>query len=648
MVHGRNHDSQLVHHLYPNTSYGNGLPPPAFTLGSNADQTEKHCVTKLNFVMWVSPPNPTPNQMTDQLHRYTEVQCCDSSSQPAPLESTNNWRVSFPHLASVVEHTSLSQCCDVILLEASFRLMPDFPPPSCKLGINLELDFRHPMANMKALSELHGWKWICVTRMYEHGKCFQQTHHHCDLSKQKMEVGKVAPSFESKYWAEKFVNLVEKKRGAEESGNEGAISAANEKSRNFFSGLSAMQELVAYAPHEVPLLESQSKPTQGKRMAILLWKFAQAQAGHVGITTWQRLIPPPHRSTMNSPPSAQDMALPPLTMDSMVEDMRDVQGFSIYKESHSQPSENAPYQFYDTNLDENTNLVNHSGCDIDFRDEELGNFTAMQSSYDIPASHGDLSHSSFPGLEHFPFDYQHNEASFGEQDLAQQSTNNFFELQQGHHPSKHEQPNSSLLMAPPSYRMPEFSRHDTAEEQEAHRQPLNDFDHSTHNMLQAQLEQDEARDHDAEEKALQAALTAGSAMNDLGAQDHPHFSPSSDRQQQQHSHEQECPWEMPFTSRPPLCHYSSYASQHSHHSPVQDHLTGPMNQDAFVANQLVSALQSHDSNFGASIHNFEHHLDNHGVSVPHDGDHNYTIDSAAALAHWITVKVEDANNSSEL
>ena len=633
MVHERSHSPQNV---YPSTSYGSDLPPPAFTLGSNIDHTEKHSVAKLNFVMWVSPPNPAPNQMTDQLHRYTEVQCCDTGSQPISLESTKNWRMSFPHLASIVEYTSPSQCCDVILLEASFRLMPDFPPPSCKLGITLELDFRHPMANMKALEELYDWTWICVTRMYEHGKCFRQTHHHCDLTKQKMEIGKVAPSFESKYWAEKFVNLIERQRGAEESGNDGAISAAHEKSRKFFSGLSAMQELVAYAPHEVPLLETQSKPPQGKKMAILLWKFSQAQAGHVGITTWQKLIPPPHRNTINSPPPAQDMALPPLTMDCMVEDMQEDPNFSIYKGLHGQQSEHAPYQFYDSTLDEHTTLIDHEGYDMSFRDEDF----AIPPSYHLPVSQGDLSYSSFPSQEQFPLDYQYNAASFNEHDPAQQSAN-FFALQQGHYSSQHEQQISGLPRTRLAYRVPEFSRHDTAEEQEQ-RRPLNDFDHSTHKILQAQLEQDEARGHDAEEEALQAALAAASAMNDLGAQDHPHFSHSP---QQQHFHDQGSSWEMPFFSQTSLSHFPNYATGYSHHSSLNEHLTAVVNQRAFDANQLESALQSHDSNFSASINNLEHHADNYSPSVPRDGDHSFMIDPVAALAHETAVKDEDTTNS---
>ena len=583
--------------------------------------------------------------MTDQLHRYTVIQCCDSSSQSAPLESTKNWRMSFPHLASIAEHTSLSQCCDVILLEASFRLMQDFPPPSCKLGINLELDFRHPMANMKALNELHGWKWICITRLYEHGNCFQQTQHHCDLKKQRMEIGKVAPSFESKYWAEKFVNLIEKKRGAEESGNEATISVANEKSRNFFSGLSAMQELVAYAPHEVPLLETESKPPQGKRMAILLWKFSQAQVGHVGITSWQRLVPPPHRNSMNSPPSTQGAALPPLMMDTMVDDIHVDPSFSIYKETHSQQSEHASYQFYNTNIGDDNCLMMHHGYEMDFNHDELGAFTDVQSSYDMPSSHEDLSHSNFTGLEHFSFDYQQHEVSPGHPDSAQPGTNKF-ELQQGLQSPKDEQPSSDILMAPPAHRLPELSQHLTAEEEEGHRQPLSDFDHNTHRILQAQLDQVQPHDHDAEEEALQEALVAASAMNDLGARDHSRF--SSSPQQQRPLHEQDGLWDVPFASRPPPSHYSSYALQHGHHSAGSEHLPSVFNQEASEANQFVSVLQSHNSTFDVSINSVEHHADNQSVSIPNDIHLNVVIASTATLAKEASFWPEGTDRHQEM
>jgi hypothetical protein len=645
MVHGRSHSSQTANHLYPNPSHSKALPPPAFTLGSNVGHAEKHGVARLDFVMWVSPPNPTPPQMTDQLHRYTEVQCCDPSSQPAPLESTKNWRLSFPHLPSIVENTSPSQGCDIILLEASFRLMPDFPPPLCKLGINLELDFRHPLADMKALRELHHWKWICVTRMYEHGKCFLQTRRHCDLAKQKMEVGKVAPSFESKYWAEKFVNLIEKKRGAEESGNEAAISAANEKSCNFFSGLSAMQELAAYAPDEVSRVETQSKPPQGKRMAILLWKFSQAQSGHVGITTWQRLIPPPHRNTINSPPSAHGLAFPPLTIDSMAGGIHDDPKFPIYAESYSQHCEQAPYNISETNFDVNTDFMSHDGYDMSFRAENTTTFTAMHSSYDVSTPQGDFSQSSLLGLENFPFGYVQREDTFGENDSGRHSTNNFCESRRWHDPSQHSQPISGLLMAPQTYQVPELSRHDTAEGQEAHRQPLNDFDHNTHKMLQAQLQQGDTHGNGAEEKALEAALAAASAMNDLGEQNHPHFSHS--HQQQQYSPEQERHWEVPPISLPSLPYYSSYAPQHSHHSPAEEHLAAAMNPEAFEANQLASALQSHNSNFGASLNQFGNHSGNDNSSALLDSDHNFSADSVANFAPKTTGKVEETNNSTK-
>ena len=239
-----------------------------------------------------------------------------------------------------------------------------------------------------------------------------------------------------------------------------------------------------------------------------------------------------------------------------------------------------------------------------FRDEDLGDFSTIDSSYDIPASNEDLSHSSFPSLEHFQFDYTQHEACFDEHDLARPGTNNFFQLQQSHLPSKQEQAMSGLLMVPQASGVPTLSRHDDiVEDQEGQRQPLNDFDCSTHRMLQAQLEQDNAHNHDTEERALQAAFAAASAMNDLGAQDHPHFMEPL-QQQRQHYHGQDNNGEMSFASRPQLPHCASYASQHNHHSPIIEHPTVAVNEEAFEANQLASTTQLHTSNFDVSIDNF--------------------------------------------
>lgn len=588
-----------VHPDYARPHYSDGhIPPPAFTLGSNVGHVEKHLVNKLNFLMWVSPPHPTPDEIKKQIHRYTEVQCHHLSSQPIPLESSRNWRVSFPHLVPIVDHLAFSQDCDIILVEASFRLMPDFPPPSCKLGINLELDFRHPTnANMKALGELHHWTWVCVTRMYENGRCFRESRQHCDLRKQKLDVGTVAPSFESAYWATKFVKLIEKKRGAEESGNPSAISAADEASRKFFSGLTGMQELVAYTPHETSLLGTQAKQPKGKRMVILLWKFSQVQSDFVGTTTWKRLVPPPPRVTLNSPPATQDLALPALTMDTMVEDMRDDPNLTSYKEAHSQQGQQDSYHFYDTGLDEDTGLMCHDEYDMEFKDEDMAALDAMQTSFGMPSSHRELISSSLQDLEHFPFQYQHG-MDIGEEPTHAGSSN-LFEMHEDLHPS-HLHASSSLHISQGLHHQPDTSEESSTRDE--NRQPLNAFDHNTHRVLQAQLEQHNVGNHDLDDSALQEALIAAAAMNDLGA----HTSLDYMQAQQRHSHEQSGCWETEFPSRPPLPHQSSYMSHHSHHSAVNEDVAVPINQEAFDANQFVGALINHGSSTTVLDNGFEH------------------------------------------
>ena len=610
---------------YKGITHRDRLPLPAFTLGSNIDEHEKTYVHSLNFLMWVSPPHPTPDQMKEQIHRYTEVQCHHLSSQPVPLESTKNWRGFFPHLVPVVESATPLPTCDIIMLEASFRLMPDFPPASCKLGINLELDFRQPtMANMGALTEMHQWRWICITRMYEHGRCFRESRHQCDIRNQKLDIGTVAPSFESTYWASKFVKLIEKKRSAEDLRDENAILAADEKSRQFFGELTAMQELTAFSPADIPLLGTQARQPPGKRMAILLWKFSQARQEYVGTTTWQRLVPPPHRNTMNSPPAHQDMSLPPLAMDAMVDGFQDDTSFASCDGPHSQQSQHGLYHFYDTDIDDSTTLTGHNGYNTGFKDEDLASFAAMQSSFDMPASQGDLAQASFQDLEHFPFHFQPHELELGQHEPPNSGSNNFFEIQEGQQAEAH-QHDCSLLAAPQMFQDQDLAQYVTTDE--AHRHPLDDFDHNTHRMLQAQLEQHKDHNQDSQDGALRAVLAAASAMSDLGAQS----DSRSIRPQRQHAngYQQNRYWDIPYPPRPLL----------SHHSPSHEPHIDPKNRETFNANQMAAALVNHDSGLALPHNDFDHHLSNQVTLDANDGQGGNAAD-VGVVVQEATVKAE--------
>ena len=276
---------------------------------------------------------------------------------------------------------------------------------------------------------------------------------------------------------------------------------------------------------------------------------------------------------------------------------------------------------------------------MSFTIENMATFTAMPSSYDMSTAQGDFSQPNFLGLENFPFDYPQRETAFGRNDTGRHRTNGFCGSQRCHHPSQQIQAIPDLSMAAQTYQMPELSRHDIVEGPDAHRRPLSDFDHNTHRMLQAQLEQGETCDHDAEEQDLEAALTAASAMDNLGEQNHLDF--SHPHRRQQHLLKQERHWEMPSTSLLPLPYYSSYPPKHSHHPPAEEHLAVAMNAEAFEANQLVPALQSHNSDFG-------NHLGDDNSSVRPDGSHSFSADSVVNFAREMAVKAEGTNDSAEL
>lgn len=110
---------------------------------------------------------------------------------------------------------------------------------------------------------------------------------------------------------------------AESSGQSDAAQAADDHTRQFFRSLSAIQELTAVpsSSHRRMSNSFGTNPQCGddrKRMAILLWKFRQTRPGEVGTTTWRRLIPPPERSTTNSPRTAAGIDLPPLALESLL------------------------------------------------------------------------------------------------------------------------------------------------------------------------------------------------------------------------------------------------------------------------------------------------------------------------------------------
>ncbi|OQU98722.1 TEA/ATT domain-containing protein [Cladophialophora immunda] len=346
-------------------------------------------VERLNFEMWVS----SPVDHETALHSYTGLK--PTKLMPFPLEELGGWRLSFPHLKSLVDHGKRLDNCDLILLNASFKLMDDFPPRHSKLGICFELKYPDPTwKSPQQDAKLN--RWSCVTYMYREGVLITEpTREEC----QTQDHWKVRPFFQSKWWASTFTSLTESRKVAEDSKDHEAIELANEQSRSFFRGLSIMQEIYIVHPSTESDFGDGAKRESRKRTAILLWQFSQATADSVGATTWQNLIPPPDRLATNSPfPHGVEMSLPPLSMDSIVDCSPGVGSFE--SNSHFQPEHGMSYDLYPDAMDEEL-------CQDGFmalKHDPIHDFGHLQSSFDVGSNHEFTSlepsiHDTF-GLPH--------------------------------------------------------------------------------------------------------------------------------------------------------------------------------------------------------------------------------------------------------
>lgn len=341
-----------------------------FSLGQMPGYMESYSVRRVEFEIWVS----RPDEWDEALHNYTRLQSAQLRSMP--LENLSDWRQSFPHLQTIMNEGPTSNRCDLILLDASFQLMRDFPPPHSKLGIGLEVDFVDTA--WSRTQALNGLKtWTCITHMYQGGQAIAApTHEECRASGR----GSVKPFFQSKWWALTFMSLTEARKLAEDSKDQDAVELANARSHDFLRSLTIMQEIFA-----IPLEDDEyntKRERHPKRMTVLLWTFSQAPTGYAGTTTWQTLIPPPERYTVNSPlPSVGETELPPLAMDSMFDCSPSFGSFD-HNNNHfpSQPS--LSYNIYQEAMDGELCQDGYMAL----KAEHIGDFDHLQSSFEIPAT----------------------------------------------------------------------------------------------------------------------------------------------------------------------------------------------------------------------------------------------------------------------
>ena len=341
------------------STYSNGLPPPAGTLGSNGPM-HGPSIQRIDFEMWVNPPTQG-NQRREALHIYTSIQSEISSSSMA-LEDIRHWRSSYPHLGSLHQEGQLSGA-QLILLESNFDLMNGFPPRGSKLGIRFYVDLAHTRGyrNFKYFSNFY--QTGTSDPMFSCGDGLKYSHIHGD------DTVRLEIPLESKWWVMLFHKITERRFAEEASGDPQAVQADEEQTRQNLREMSIMQEVFATP-------DGASSP---QRVAILLWKFRQTRPGEAATTTWRKLHAPPSRIMTNSP--APPPLQPPMTIDSAIHENITPRATPLYAEFFNHQAE----LMADPNLASSTPPT-HS--------MHYPSFNPSLSSNSIPSNYDSIRHDS--------------------------------------------------------------------------------------------------------------------------------------------------------------------------------------------------------------------------------------------------------------
>lgn len=399
-----------------------------------------HALQRITFDMFVA----MPDKMTDALHTYTRIVQNQLPIEPAPLENYRNWRDLFPDLETLLCASS-DDAFDLIFLKSRFSLMTDFPPPTSKLGLVLDLDFRDHtgLSNMRNISS--------VNHMYLHGKRFRRTEH---TVSEDVEPGLVKLFFEAEWWATQFTDLIHKRKAAEGTGEAHALELAEDNSKSLFRGLTIMQEVFT-----TPRIGDQT--SHPRRVAVLLWAFAPTNTKNANTTTWQKVLPPPSRRATNSPVVKPELEVLPLSMDSAIDTSFDAPLSTDFAPSDLVPQIPLSPIVYEAN-------AYHSG------------FTPLQPTFSYASTgftpaYADSKHATF-NFSTVPPPYHPAPTILPSQNHIE----NMFDL-----PS-HDEQNEVLLDVPTTYEVPHIAPTPSIEHT-SRRELLANFDMSTHNMLQEQL-----------------------------------------------------------------------------------------------------------------------------------------------------------------
>jgi hypothetical protein len=572
------------------------LPPPSQTLGSNGTISSGKRVTGVNFEMWMSP---NQRNMDKRLHDFTSLQTARDlpRSYPIPLENVRNWRSLYPCLATTLNGKDDSPIFDIVMVETSYKMMSEFPPPKATLGLRLELDI-----GQTSRTEL--FDWTCTTHIYRNGVPVKEASHY----RLEAKLGMVAPPFDSMWWALTFIDKVEQKKQAEETGKPDVYHATQERLHDFFAQLTAVHEIRARTEAASGFQDPRSPR---ELVAVVLWKFSISPETFVGTTSWQRLLPPPACTSTNSPSTQQEISLPPPAMDTLVEGLHHPTMLGDNKNLLGAEPD-AEYQNYQAVLGGSNAQLGHHDFEMTFKEEDIANFAAMQSSFMQP-SHVEHDDNSFQILD---YDIQlHGFSTPSHHESYPAASNDLFET---HHISQTNvletrQPHSQDHVCEMGH---EF---DHNVDVRAERRPLANFDHSTHNMLQAQLEEFQPNqcERGDEAETLRAALAAASAMSDLGNVETKlplHFLTHLEAKQDPAS---ELGAGVPL-HRPQFRGHNSFPSHASHHE-HDPNFDVTVNSNAYDANHMVTDFHGHEYIPTTSSPEIRRLLEKHDRSFIEDG-----------------------------
>ncbi|KAK5022278.1 hypothetical protein LTS07_010154 [Exophiala sideris] len=424
-------------------------------------------VRRVHFEMWVS----LPGELQQALHNYTRLD--DNQLMDIHLdEAIDNWGHAFPHLHSNRYELSTFNDCEMVLFNASFYLMNDFPPRHSKLGIGLELDFQcDEWPEMQWAKEKKAWS--CITHIYQDGHLLMPpTHEECYGSQE----GNVKPLFQSRWWASVLTSLTETRKLAEENKNIAAMELADLRSQNFFKGLTIMQEIFALRCKSDQRPHKNQKP---RRAAVLLWKFSQVASSSAAVTTWRNVT---LRSSSDSPgpdgsaSTATGMDLPALPMDPMVDYGTSIGSFEDNSHFLSQ-HQGLSFDMFPSSMDEELCQDGFMALDS----AQMAGLDQLQSTFHVSCTQG-FSGESTIDQQHGSLEMAHADVQTSLPDAMQAA--NFFEIPQ---PLGREQSLSNMTYVKDE--VVNGSQHESAQEPD---QPLTRFNIQAHQALQEQLGAEEA------------------------------------------------------------------------------------------------------------------------------------------------------------